>query len=65
MAVESDRIRADAVEIAEFPHLANRYSVRGVPKIVINETVSFEGTVRAEAFLSQVFRALGAAQPAA
>ncbi len=63
MAVESDFVRADAVEINEFPYLANRYRVRGVPKIIVNETVSFEGAVAPEIFLSHVLRATEAARP--
>jgi hypothetical protein len=31
-AIESDRIVADMVEVTEFPHLAQRYNVMGVPK---------------------------------
>jgi glutaredoxin-like protein len=34
-AVESDEIQADMVESTEFPHLANRYGVSGVPHTVI------------------------------
>lgn len=45
LAVESDLIRADMVEIIEFPHLATRYQVMGVPRTVINETIHVEGAV--------------------
>jgi glutaredoxin-like protein len=37
------RIKADMVEATEFPHLAQKYSVMGVPKTVINETEFLEG----------------------
>ena len=43
MAVESPRIRADVIEIEEFPDLARRYSVRQVPMTVINEFTSVAG----------------------
>ena len=43
MAVESARVTADVIEAMEFPDLARRYSVRGVPKIVINDRVEFVG----------------------
>ena len=33
------------VEAMEFPHLANRYQVMGVPRTVINETTHVEGMV--------------------
>lgn len=43
MAVESDKVTADVIEVSEFPHLAQRYQIYGVPKTVINETVELEG----------------------
>ena len=43
--MESDWIRADMVEATEFPHLANKYQVYGVPRTVINETIHVEGAV--------------------
>lgn len=43
LAMESDLIRSDMVEAIEFPHLANKYHVHGVPRTVINETVHMEG----------------------
>jgi predicted DsbA family dithiol-disulfide isomerase len=45
MAVESEHITADVIEAMEFPDLARRYGVRGVPKIVINETTEFVGAL--------------------
>ncbi|MFN7209066.1 MAG: protein disulfide oxidoreductase [Aggregatilineales bacterium] len=42
-ALESDLIRADMVEAMEFPDLAERYQVMGVPRTVINEHVHIEG----------------------
>ena len=33
------------VEATEFPHLAIKYQVRGVPRTVINETLHIEGAV--------------------
>ena len=42
--MESEWITADAVEISEFPHLAQKYRVMGVPKTVINESFSIEGS---------------------
>ncbi len=56
-ALESPLIRADMVESTEFPHLANRFNVFGVPKTVVNETISFEGAVPEEEFLAQVLKA--------
>jgi len=57
MAIESPRVRADVVEAMEFPMLAERYNVYGVPKVVINETTSFEGAVPEDVFLDYVLAA--------
>jgi len=45
LAIASDLVRGDMVEVIEFPHLAQKYQVMGVPRIVINETVHQEGAV--------------------
>ncbi len=36
-AMESEKVRASMVEASEFPHLANRYRVSGVPHTVIGD----------------------------
>ena len=43
LAQESGRIRTDVMESIEFPHLDNKYHVRGVPTVVIDESTSFVG----------------------
>jgi len=43
LALASDKVRADAVEVTEFPHLGQRYGVMGVPRTVINEEIALEG----------------------
>jgi len=53
-AIENDLIRADMIEAAEFPHLAQKYNVMGVPKVVINEQIEFVGALPEEIFLQQV-----------
>ena len=58
MAMINGRIKADMVESIEFPELANRYEVMAVPKIVINENVSFEGALPEAEFLEYVLSAL-------
>jgi glutaredoxin-like protein len=57
LAVESEHVTADVIEITEFPNLAQRYAIRGVPKTVINETVEFVGNVSEGEFLEHVRRA--------
>ncbi len=59
MALESSRIKADMIEATEFPHLAQKYDVYGVPKTVMNETVSLDGAVSEEIFLENVLKAAG------
>ena len=58
MAVESDNIKADMVNAQEFPELAQKYGVFAVPKIVINETVQFEGALEENAFLDKVMESI-------
>jgi glutaredoxin-like protein len=55
LAMESGNVRSDVVEVTEFPHLAQKYGVMGVPKIVINEAHSFEGALPENLFVEQVF----------
>ncbi len=43
LAIASDKITADMVESIEFPHLANKYNVAGVPRVVINENHPHRG----------------------
>jgi len=43
MALYSPRVTADMIEATEFPHLAQKFSVMGVPRTVINDTVFQEG----------------------
>jgi glutaredoxin-like protein len=58
-AIESDLIRADMVEAIEFPHLANKYSVYGVPRTVINDKVHQEGAVPEPMMLAKLLEAVG------
>ena len=53
-AMESDLITADMVEATEFPRLAQRYSVRAVPRTIINETGVIEGSMPPQAFADAV-----------
>jgi predicted DsbA family dithiol-disulfide isomerase len=57
MAMEHDLISADMVEVTEFPFLAQKYNIFGVPKTVVNETVQFEGAVPEAIFLEKVLQA--------
>lgn len=57
MAMESSRVTADVVEANEYPHLVQRYMVRGVPKTVINDRIEFVGAVPQQQFIDHVLRA--------
>ncbi len=54
LALESDKIKADMVESSTFPHLAIKYLVSGVPKIIINEKKEFLGAQPIEKFLTVI-----------
>lgn len=58
LAMESDLIRADMVEATEFPHLAMKYQVMGVPRTVINEDIFIEGAVPEAMLLKRVKEAV-------
>ena len=57
LAIENQNITADMVESIEFPHLANRYSVMAVPKIIINDKIEFVGALPEERFIEYVLKA--------
>jgi glutaredoxin-like protein len=53
-AMESSLITAETINAQEFPHLSQRYNVFAVPKVVINETVQFEGAIPETMFLEKI-----------
>ena len=53
MAFANPNITAYAVEATEFPDLARRYRVTGVPKTVINDTIEILGGLPQDAFVAQ------------
>ncbi len=59
IAMESPRVIADVIEVQEFPHLAQAYQVRAVPKIVVNDTVEFTGAATEEQLVTRVLRSVG------
>ena len=61
LAVESNMIRADVIDASEFPTLAQKYAVIGVPKVVINEKVEFVGAFSEDLFAEYVL--LGSFEP--
>jgi predicted DsbA family dithiol-disulfide isomerase len=53
MAFASPNVTAFAVEATEFPDLARRYRVSGVPKTVVNEETEILGALPEDAFIDQ------------
>jgi glutaredoxin-like protein len=60
MALASDMVTAEMIDATEFPELADRYEVYGVPKTVINETIQIEGAVPESALMAQLIPMLAA-----
>jgi predicted DsbA family dithiol-disulfide isomerase len=58
MAFANPNITAFAVEATEFPDLARRYHVSGVPKTVINDQVEILGGMPQDAFVEQALSSL-------
>lgn len=56
LAMASDLITAEGISSEEFPELANQFQVMAVPKIVINDSYSFEGALPEPQFVQQVVR---------
>ncbi len=56
LAIESDLVTADMVESAEFPHLAQKYGVFAVPKIIVNEDIQLEGALPEVTFVENVMK---------
>lgn len=43
MAYYSKNVTAEMIEVSEYPHIAQKYAVQGVPRTVVNETQYQEG----------------------
>ncbi|MBI4673018.1 MAG: thioredoxin family protein [Chloroflexi bacterium] len=64
MAIENPNVRADMIEVSEYPELAQRYRVYGVPLTVVNQTVRFEGGAPEPYFIPALLEQLGLKRPA-
>jgi hypothetical protein len=62
MAMASDWVTADAIDATEFPELADRYQVHGVPR-TINDSVHIEGAVPEAMLMAELIAALEAKAP--
>jgi predicted DsbA family dithiol-disulfide isomerase len=58
MAFANPHITAYAIEATEYPDLARRYRVTGVPKTVVNEEIEILGGLPQDDFVSHVLAGL-------
>ena len=61
MAYASPQVRADGVESSEFPELAIKYQVAGVPRTVVNEDTFLEGAAPPDMLMEKIQEALAQA----
>jgi len=53
MAFANPNITAFAVEATEFPDLARKYRITGVPKTVVNDQIEILGGIPQDDFIQQ------------
>lgn len=58
MAFANPNITAYAVEATEYPDLARKYRVTGVPKTIVNDDVEILGALPQEMFIEQALGVL-------
>lgn len=54
LAIECSLIKADVISTSEFPDLAMKYNVIGVPKVVINDKIDFIGAFDEDLFAENI-----------
>ena len=59
MAFANPHITALAVEATEYPDLARKYRVTGVPKSIVNDKVEILGALPQDLFVEQTLAAIG------
>ncbi|MBL7070572.1 MAG: thioredoxin family protein [Candidatus Omnitrophica bacterium] len=59
MARVSGKVRSDMIDSSQFPQLASKYKVSGVPHTVINETSSQLGAVPAPVIIKKINESAG------
>ncbi len=58
MAYYSPKVKADMLEATEFPQLAMKYSVMGVPRTIINEKEFLEGAAPEHMLIEKIKKAV-------
>jgi len=61
MAMASSMITAEVIEVQEFPELARKYQIRGVPMTVVNDRETLMGAVPAIHLVEALERVAGGA----
>ena len=62
MAIESSNIQAEMIEAMEFPDLANRHNVSGVPQTTVNDGAAHVvGAVPEDYLIAEIQHALSTA----
>lgn len=56
MAIASSKVRSMVVEANEYPELADRHQVQGVPRTVVNRSGAFVGALPEAMFVDSVLR---------
>ena len=58
MAMENDKVTAEAIEATEFPDMARQYNVMAVPRTVVNDHGVIEGAMPESMFVQRVLAAI-------
>jgi glutaredoxin-like protein len=64
LGMASEYVKAEVIEVNEFPELADKYKVEAVPLTVINESVAIPGQMHESALVEQVVKAASGKAPA-
>jgi len=61
LSLANPKVRAEVIEVNEFPELADRFQVKAVPLTVIGDKVAIPGAMNPDALVEQVVKAGGSA----
>jgi len=59
LALASERVKADIIELSSFMELAERHGIRSVPFVMVNGREAFRGVKSEEEFIAAVAKAAG------
>ncbi len=58
LALANRKVKAEVIEVNEFPELGDHYGVRSVPLTVIDERLTISGAVEERVLVDQVVKAV-------